>query len=222
MRRKSNTFFYNSVQKYNFYSICWLGRFFHYFAALYWLKDNATFAGISVNKMVNELAVKIEKNRKEYHRFLNDDSYTDVRFNPKNGALSAIHKEHNFDPTIGRFGIPRGDYEKITLDILYDYGRNTVLGSEQTPRGIQVADGVLDGYKFEIKGIEGIGKNNIINNLKDANRKGAEVVILYYHDKSLFSEIQIQESYRVYLRNSNSKRIGHLYYIVDRKLYAIK
>jgi len=33
------------------------------------------------------------------------DNYTVVRFNPINGALSAIHKDHFFDPTIGRFGI---------------------------------------------------------------------------------------------------------------------
>ena len=188
----------------------------------YFLKDNPTFAGISVNEMVNEFAVKIETNRKEYQRFLNDDNYTDVRFNPKNGALSAIHKDHQFDPTIGKFGLPRGNYERITLDVLYDYGRSAILGSERTPRGIQVPDGLLDGYKFEIKGIEGTGKNNIINNLKDANRKGAEAVILYYHDKNLFSEEQIQESYQSYLRNSKSKRIGYLYYIVDRKLYAVK
>ena len=44
------------------------------------------------------LADRIEANSKEYVRLLEDDNYTDVRFNPKNGALSAIHKEHRFDP----------------------------------------------------------------------------------------------------------------------------
>ena len=116
--------------------------------------------------------------------------------------MSAIHKEHNFDPTIGKFGIPRGDYEKITLNVLYDYGRNAILCSERTPRGTQFADGLLDNNKFEIKGIDGIGKNNIANNL--------------------FSEEQIQKSYQSYLRNSKRKRISHLYYILNGKLYAIK
>ena len=68
------------------------------------------------------LADKIEANKIEYERLLKDDNYANVRFNPRNGALSAIHKEHRFDPTIGIFGIPRGDYERISLNVLYDYG----------------------------------------------------------------------------------------------------
>jgi hypothetical protein len=171
--------------------------------------------------MDKALADKIEANRKEYERLLKDDNYTDVRYNPRNGALSAIHKKHHFDPTIGIFGIPRGDYERITSEVLYDYGRSVVLLSEQMTRGIKMQDGLLDGYKFEIKGIEGTGKNNIINHLKDANKKDAEAIVFYYHDKNLFSIKQVQESYQFYLRNSRSKRIQYVYYIVDRKLHAL-
>jgi hypothetical protein len=67
--------------------------------------------------MDKSLADRIDANRNEYERLLIDDKYTNVRFNSRNGALSAIHKEHNFDPTIGIFGIPRGDYELISLDV---------------------------------------------------------------------------------------------------------
>jgi len=42
-------------------------------------------------------------NRFENERLLKDDNYTDVRFNPKNGALAAIHREHNFDPKRGKY-----------------------------------------------------------------------------------------------------------------------
>jgi len=83
-------------------------------------------------------------------------------------------------------------------------------------------DGLLDGRKFDIKGIEGVGKHNIINNLKGVNRKGAEVIILYYHDKNLFDKAQIKESYQSYLRNSKSKQIQLVYYIVEGKLYMLK
>ena len=108
----------------------------------------------------NALANKIETNRREYERLLNDDNYTDVRFNPKNGALAAIHKEHHFDPTIGKFGIPRGDYERISLDVLYEYGMSVVLDSEYTKDGVKTPEGFLDGKYFDIKGIEGIGGRN--------------------------------------------------------------
>ena len=59
--------------------------------------------------MDKALLKRIEANKKEYHRLLKDDNYIDVRFNEKTGALSAVHKEHNFDATIGKFGIQRGD-----------------------------------------------------------------------------------------------------------------
>ena len=182
---------------------------------------NAIFAHFSKNEMDKALEVKIEANRKEYERLTKDDNYTDVRFNPRNGALSAIHKEHNFDPTIGIFGIPRGDYERISLDVLYDYGNSVILGSEKMGREIKTSEGHLNGILFEIKGIEGISKYNIIKDIKDASKKQAEVVVLYYHDITLFSEKQIRESYQSYLRNSKSKRIKFINYIVENKLYTL-
>jgi len=75
------------------------------------------------------LARKIEANRKGYERLLEDSNYVHVRLTPINGALSAIHKDHNFDPTIGKFGIPRGDYEKISLDVLFENGKDSTLHS---------------------------------------------------------------------------------------------
>ena len=186
------------------------------------LKDNATFAGDLKNMIDKTLVDRIELNRKEYERLLTDDDYTNVRFNPKNGALSAIHKEHRFDTATGLFGIPRGDYERISLEVLYEYGNKIVFGPEKPEYKIKVPDGDLNEKKFDIKGVEGIGKNNIINNIKDANKKGSESIVLYYHDKNLFDEKQLRDSYGDYLRNSKSKRIQNVYYIVDRKLYALK
>ena len=81
---------------------------------------------------------------------------------------------------------------------------------------------MINGKLFEIKGIEGNSKNNIIKDIKDASKKRAEIIVLYYEDRNLFSENKIRESYHSYLRNSRSKRINSVYYIVDRKLYMLK
>ena len=178
-----------------------------------------TILKILMDKVLSE---NIETNRKEYERLIKDGNYTDVRFNQKNGALSAIHREHHFDPTIGIFGMPRGNYERIVLNVLYDYGMAVILGSEKLGREIKVSEGYLNGSLFEIKGIEGMSKYNVIKDLKDASKKRAEVIVLYYHDINLFSEIQVRESYQSYLRNSKSKRIRLVYYIVENKVYSLK
>ena len=164
---------------------------------------------------------RIEANRKEYERLLKDDNYTDVRFNPENGALAATHKDHNFDNAIGVFGIKRGEYERISLDVLYKNGNRVVLGSEKTGYKKKVADGILNEKKFDIKGVEGTGENNIINDIKDVNKKGVESIVLYYHKRNLFDEKRLKEGYNSYLRNSKSKRIQNVYYIVDRNLFKL-
>jgi len=172
--------------------------------------------------MSEVLAKRIEANKKAYKRLLKDSSYTDVRFNPHNGALSAIHKEHKFDPTIGIFGVPRGDYERIALDVLYDYGRSVILGSEKSKLNKKISEGFLDKKRFEIKGIEGIGGRNIIDKISYAGKQGAEIVVLYFHDTAMFDKQKIINAYNGYLKLSKTKRIQGLYYIVDKKLHRIE
>ena len=164
---------------------------------------------------------RIEANRRAYERLLKDDNYADVRFNPTNGALSAIHKDHFFDPTIGRFGVPRGDYERISTEILYKYGYSIILCSEKYGYKVKNPEGYLNGKLFDIKSVEGTGKNNVINNFKGASKKGVESIVLYYHDKSVFSEKQLREGYQFYLRNSQSKQIQFVYYIMNNKLHTL-
>ena len=173
--------------------------------------------------MNSALATKIEANRKEFERLLRDSDYIDVRFNPINGALAAIHKEHNFDKTIGIFGIARGDYERITLNILFENGHKIVFESEKPDSILKNKrfEGFLDEKCFEIKAIEGIGKRNIIDKISDAGSQGAETIVLYYHNNELFDENKIINAYNGYLKLSNSKRIKTVYYIVDDKLYKI-
>jgi len=163
------------------------------------------------------------KTAKEKYDSYNADEWIKTGFNEQNGGYAVYHKDHKFDPTLGIFGISRGNYEMIVASILVNYGMSVVLDSEKSLKDEDKRkDGFLNGIPFEIKGIEGMGKNNIINDLKDANKKGAEIIVLYYHDKNLFSEKLLQDSYRFYLRNSKSKRIQHVYFIVDRKLHSLK
>ena len=172
--------------------------------------------------MNKALSDKIETNKADYYCLLNDSNYTDVRFNPKNGALSAIHKEHSFDPTIGKFGIPRGDYERISLDVLYEYGNKVILDSEKLGPNVKAIEGLLNENPFDIKGIEGTGKRNIIGKISDASSKGAEIVVLYYHDASMFDKQRIINAYIGYLKLSKINRIHTVYYIVNNKLHRIE
>jgi hypothetical protein len=185
-------------------------------------KNNANFAGVLSKTDLSDRPEYIKERRAEYERLRNDGSYVRVKFNERNGALYAEHRDHNFDPTVGIFGVPRGDYERIASKVLYDYGRCVILGSERSTRGIKVAEGFLDGTKFDIKGIEGRGKRNIEYKIYDASRQGAECVVLYYHDANLFSIQHITDGYNAYLRNSKSRRIQNVYYIVDGKLHKIE
>jgi hypothetical protein len=172
--------------------------------------------------MDRALSERVETNRKEYNRLLKDSNYIDVRFNEKNGGLSAIHKEHSFDSTVGKFGIPRGEYERISLDVLYDYGRGVVLESEKSKLNKKFSEGFLDGIRFDIKGIEGIGGRNIIDKISHASRQGAESVVLYFHDKNLFDRKKIVNAYKGYLKLSKTKQVKTIYYIVDNKLHKLE
>jgi hypothetical protein len=164
---------------------------------------------------------RIEANRAEYERLKKDGSYVDVRFNENKGGQLAVHIDHHFDSTIVRFGIPRGDYERIAAETLYRYGRSAVLGSEKMPDGVKTPEGLLDGVKFDIKGIEGTGKRNIIDKISLASRQNAEAIVLYYHDKNMFDEQRAINAFHGYLKLSKNRSIKTVYYIVNGKLHKI-
>jgi hypothetical protein len=162
---------------------------------------------------------RILTNEREYNRLKADPNYTNVKFNGKTGGLLAIHKDHNFDPTIGKFGIPRGDYERITAEVLYNDGKSVILQSEN--KGIKTADGLLDGKIFDVKGVE-TESTKIVRKISGASKQGAESLVLYYHSSDNFSLQEIKNAYSAYIRNSKSKKIQELYYIVGGKLYHLQ
>ena len=136
---------------------------------------------------------RIIANRKEYERLKKDPDYFDVAFDPKTGGLKATHKEHNFDPTIGRFGIPRGNYEKITRDALFKKGYNVTLRKETNEIGIKQPDGYVNGKLMDIKGIEG----NLLYSLKRANKQNVETAILYFHEQNMFNLDDVKQKYAI-------------------------
>jgi hypothetical protein len=145
----------------------------------------------------------------------------DVRFNEKTGGLLAVHREHSFDPTVGKFGIPRGDYEKNSAKVLSAYGMNVILGSETSERGIKTPDGLLNGMFFDIKGIEGKSNRIIKDKILEASIQGAETVVLYFHDASMFDKEFVAKSYGRYLGASKNARIKKVYCIVGKYLHKI-
>jgi hypothetical protein len=164
---------------------------------------------------------RLAAHRSEYERLKVDPAYTNVKFDERTGGLLAIHKDHNFDPTIGCFGIPRGDYERIAAEVLYGYGRCVILESEISTINVKVSEGLLDGKKFDIKGVEGVGGRNIIAKISQASKQGAETVVLYFHDPNMFDSGKTINAYRGYLNLSKNKQIQAVYYIVEGKLYKI-
>ena len=131
--------------------------------------------GVFQNEMDKVLSDRIEANRKEYERLMKDDNYTDVRFNQKNGALAAIHREHNFDPK-------KGKYEKCVLEVGYNNGNAVIFGSETGESlGIRYTDGLWNGKSLEITAAETGTSNNIKKGLNHcASKPKVKVAILFF------------------------------------------
>lgn len=169
---------------------------------------------------------RIEENRKEYERLKKDPNYTNVKFNPKTGGLMASHKDHQFDKQKGIMDIPRGDYEKRVQEIFFKYGRKLILQNERMGDNIATPDGLLDDVLCDIKAIEGLGMNNIINKIAEANHQGARHVILYYPDINLFKKELLRDGYSRYLGLVKKKNIqdnvDDISYVIEGKIYKYK
>ena len=161
------------------------------------------------------------KNQRAKFDAYDENEWVKYYFDENSGGFVVYHNDHKFDKKKGAFGLERGDYERISSKILARYGKIVELGSE-APDGKKIADGFINGKKFDIKGIEGDGKDNIYYDIRDTSKKGANTIVLYYHDSNLFDLSKIHESYNRYIGNSKSKRLRNVYYIVDDKLHKME
>lgn len=137
----------------------------------------------------------------ELKRLKADRNYTEVKYDKKSGGLSAIHKEHNFDPTIGNFGIPRGTYEKLAVDVLRKNGYSVILGSEIAKKGNKTPDGLLNGIDMDIKAVEKAGPWTIKNKFSSACSQDVQCVILYFHDRAIYSEERVRDGWNRYMND---------------------
>ncbi len=147
----------------------------------------------------------VPKNEKEALPYRNNPDYTDVKTN-KQGGMKATHVGHNFDTTVGRFRIQRGDYEKITRDVLFKKGYDVKLRNEDGEVGTKQPDGYLNGKLMDIKGVEG----NPLYSLSRANKQRVETAILYFHDKKMFNLDDVEQKFftlREWLQNTYKKDI---------------
>lgn len=142
----------------------------------------------------------------EYKRLKADPNYLEIEYDKKSGGLSATHKEHRFDPTKGIFGIQRGEYERWTVDVLRKRGHKIILASEQAADGVKCPDGFLNDVVMDIKAIEGTGRYTIKNKFDSACRQQAECIVLYFHDKTMFSEEKVRRGWQLYLGDLRSKQ----------------
>ena len=132
-----------------------------------------------------------EENYQEYLRLLNDPDYYDVSFDEESGGVSAIHRNHRFDKQMGPFGCRRGDYEIKVVNTLRRNGHRVLLGSEVSPDGVKDHDGLLNDLPMDIKAVESNGVWSISSKLKAAETQGAEVVVFYFPEPSLYSKGRI-------------------------------
>lgn len=146
-------------------------------------------------KRVNSVIEKqhVIANRKEYERLKKDKDYSEVKYDKISDGVLAIHKEHNFDTDIGKFGIQRGEYERRSSEALYKSGHSIRLRGEQGAAGIKQPDGYLDGALMDIKGVEG----NCLYSMNRANVQQVHTVVLYFHDAEAFSLSDVQAKWEL-------------------------
>lgn len=156
------------------------------------------------------MEIDISRREEYYQEYLllkNNPDYTDVTLDQLSGGFSAIHKEHCFDKQVGPFGCPRGRYELDVACALRMNGFRVILESEY-PKGkkIKAYDAKINGKSTEIKTVESNGRWSIRTKIHDAINQGAEMLVLYFPSKSLFSRAKIIEGWN-YNKTSKLDRI---------------
>lgn len=174
-------------------------------------------------KQANELftqSAKYASNYSSYLKLKKNKKFADVKFNKKTGGLKATHKLHSFDPKLGH-------YEKVARDVLFNNGNSIILGKELADVGEKVIDGVkkidghFNGLSCDISSIIGDGKNAVKRALNHSKAKNADVAILYFPIKELFSSDRINKGIAMY-KGQTEYRFKQIICIVEGKLYYYK
>ena len=110
----------------------------------------------------------------------------------------------------------------LSIHQIYRFESNSQLESENAGIGEKTPDGKLNGMIMDIKAVEGAGKWTVKSKFHEATVQGAECVVLYFHDKSLYSLDRISDGWKKFLEDIDSDRykrsIKKVLCIVERKL----
>ncbi|MBR5034501.1 MAG: hypothetical protein IKX71_04265 [Bacteroidales bacterium] len=151
-----------------------------------------------------------EENFEEFLRLIEDPDYTEVVFDTASGGLGAIHKEHHLDKNKGVLGYRRGEYERNVVRILRESGYRIILLPEyDNTLNVKQCDGILNHSPAEIKTIEGLGLWAIRTKIQYAVKQGAEVLILYFPERSLYSPDRITEGWRLFSTDPSSTLLNN-------------
>ena len=159
-------------------------------------RKNSCYECKHVSKKIH---VDKERNKEIYKKYLNNPDYYGVKYDEESGGVLAIHKGHNFDKQNGAFGISRGEYEIYASNVLFKNGYRVIMQNEQNDIGVKSADMLLNGVKCDIKGIEKNGKFTIKSSFRKANSQESEIIALYFHDTSKYSEVYINEQWNIFM-----------------------
>ena len=138
----------------------------------YFLKDNATFAGISVNETSMVGGTKLLKAAKEKYNSYGSE-WEKVYFDKFSAGYNVYHKAHQFAPTDDG-----GNAEKTVGKMLAKHNGKQV---EFMPEGETMsADVRFDGQTWEIKYINNANIKTIRGYIELTRRKGADNSIFYW------------------------------------------
>ena len=149
-----------------------------------------------------------EENYQEYLRLLSDSDYIEVTYDEQSGGVSAIHHEHKFDKQLGPYGYRRGDYERKVTTVLREKGHRVLLSAERSVENVKNNDGFLDDLSMDIKTVESDGAWSISSKLRDAEKQGAQVVVLYFPDSALYSKERVLDGIGKYESNPQIQASG--------------
>jgi hypothetical protein len=155
----------------------------------YFLKDNANFAGISVNRINVTGRTELIKEAKLKYNAHNLEDWKKAYFDERSGGFNVYHKEHQFTSTGGG-----GEAEKTVGEMLAKLGKQVEFLPETSFK--KSPDISFDGQTWDIKYIDHANEETVRAAIRNARK--ADNAIFYFTD----------ESKSVLLNNAITKEAG--------------
>ena len=86
-------------------------------------------------------------------------------------------------------------------------GHGVLLGSEENPYYLKNNDGLLNDLPMDIKTVESNGVWSISSKLREAEKQGAQVVVLYFPQTDLYSRSRVLDGISKYENNPQIQAI---------------